>query len=189
MDISEINKKLRKSLDGKRYAHSIGVAETAAEMAERFGADTDKAYLAGLLHDCAKCISYDESLLLAKKYNCELDDVTLKCPGIVHAPVGAVVARYEYDTEDCEILDAICYHTAAREKMTLLDKIIYVADMAEPSRTFDGVEDLRRLTKEDIDLAFCEALRFSLLFNIKKGNIMHPNTLYAWNEMCKNKHR
>lgn len=184
MDIKEIKEKLKTALDEKRYNHSISVADEAVRLAKRYGYDEDKAYLAGLVHDCAKCITYSDAI----KSGCELDRETLACPGVVHAPVGAYVAEREYGITDIEILDAIRYHTVAREKMTLLDKIIYLADIIEPYRDFDGVEELRKLCNEDLDLAFCEALRRSVVFNIEKGNIIHPNTLYAWNEMCmKNK--
>lgn len=184
MDIKEIKEKLKTALDEKRYNHSISVADEAVRLAKRYGYDKDKAYMAGLVHDCAKCITYSDAI----KSGCELDRETLACPGVVHAPVGAYVAEREYGITDIEILDAIRYHTVAREKMTLLDKIIYLADIIEPYRDFDGVEELRKLCNEDLDLAFCEALRRSVVFNIEKGNIIHPNTLYAWNEMCiKNK--
>lgn len=184
MEIKEIEKKLRIELDEKRYKHSISVADEARRLADLYGADKEKAYLAGLIHDCAKCVPYSDAV----KTGCELDRETLACPGVVHAPVGAYIAEHEYGITDTEVLDAIRYHTVARESMTMLDKIIYLADITEPYRDFEGVENLRKLCNEDIDLAFCEALRRSLLFNIEKGNIMHPNTLYAWNEMCiKNK--
>ncbi len=184
MDIKEIKEKLKTVLDEKRYNHSISVANEAVRLANRYGYDEDKAYLAGLIHDCAKCIPYNDAI----KSGCELDRETLACPGVVHAPVGSYVAEHEYGITDIEILDAIRYHTVARAKMTLLDKIIYLADIIEPYRDFDGVENLRKLCNENLDLAFCEALRRSVVFNIEKGNIIHPNTLYAWNEMCmKNK--
>lgn len=190
MTIKEIEKKLKNELDEKRYKHSLSVADEAVRLAGLYGVNKEKAYLAGLVHDCAKCLPYDIAIEMAKKHGCVLDTETLACPGVVHAPVGAVVAEHEYGISDTEILDAICYHTVARREMTLLDKIIYLADIIEPYRDFAGVESLRRLCEEDIDLAFCEALRRSLQFNIEKGNIMHPNTLYAWNEMCiKNKHK
>lgn len=184
MNIDEIDRRLKKELDEPRYRHSKGVADEAKRLAKISGIDKGKAYLAGLIHDCAKCISYDESVKLAKKYGCELDRMTLECPGVIHAPVGAVVAEHEYGITDREILDAIRRHTVAGMNMTLLDKIIYIADMTETNRDFEGVLKLRSLCDKDIDAAYCEALRRSVVYNIKKGNIVHPDTLYAWNEMC-----
>lgn len=187
-NIEQINNSLKNMLDEKRYCHSVGVANEAVRIAELVGYDTDRAYLAGLIHDCAKRIPYDESVRIAQDNGEVLDSVTLACPGIVHAPVGAVIARREFGITDNEILNAVRYHTVAREKMTLLEKIIYIADMTEPNRNFDGVEELRQACCCDIDAAFFKTLRQSVIFNMEKGNILHPNTIYAWNELCmKNK--
>ena len=131
-------------------------------------------------------MSYDEMIDTAKRYGYTFDGMTLACPGIMHADVGALLAQYEYGIDDTGILDAIRYHTVARVGMTSLEKIIYIADMAEPMRDFDGVDRLRELSKSDLDKAFLEALRLSLEFNVKKKNIIHPNTLLAYNEVLTN---
>ncbi len=186
-DIKAIDEKLKNALDEKRYNHSIGVRDEAKRMAELFGADISKALIAGFVHDCAKRMSFRESIQICEKYGVLLDDITKLCPPVIHAPAGAVIAEREYGILDKEILDAIRFHTVARAGMTLLDKIIYVADMTEPQRDFDGVEKLRKLSETDINLAYQEAIRLSLVFNLCKGNLIHPNTLYAWNETCKNK--
>ncbi len=185
--IPEMDEKLCNSLSEKRYTHSVYVAHTAVDMAEAFGADKSKAFIAGLMHDCAKGMDYKTAVAYAQEHGCSLDKETLNCPGIVHAPVGAVAAEVEYGITDSEILDAIRYHTVARENATLLDKIIYVADMIEPMRDFEEVNRLRELAKKDIDAAYTETLKISLKFNLEKGNIIHPNTLYAWNEILVNK--
>lgn len=190
MNVDQIDSKLKKELDDARYRHSKGVADEARRLAGIAGVDKDKAYLAGLVHDCAKCIPYDDSVRIAQKYGYSLDRITLECPGVIHAPIGAIVAEREYGITDREILNAVRRHTVAGEKMTLLDKIIYIADMTEPNRDFDGVLKLRSLCEKNIEFAYCEALRRSVIYNIKKGNIVHPDTLYAWNEMCiENKHK
>lgn len=185
MDTETIKRKLQQSLDKKRYIHSIGVAKTAEEYARRLGISCDVAYMAGLLHDCAKCMSAKEIETACRKYNIKLDPDTLECPPIIHAPVGAVIAENEYDIKNIEILDAIRYHTVAREGMTLLDKIIYLADMTEPSRDYNGVKELRDLANEDILEAYKAAVARLLLFNIKKEKVIHRNTLIAWNELCR----
>lgn len=187
MDIEQINNSLKNMLDEKRYCHSVGVANEAVRIAELVGYDTERTYLAGLIHDCAKRIPYDEAVRIAKDNGEVLDNVTLACPGIVHAPVGAVIAKREFGITDDEILNAVRYHTVAREKMTLLEKIIYIADMTEPNRDFDGVEELRQVCCGDIDTAFFKTLRQSVIFNMEKGNTLHPNTIYAWNELCMKK--
>ena len=185
-DIAKIDEALNTALGKKRYTHSVYVAHMAVDMAKVFGVDTNKAYIAGLIHDCAKAMSYDMMLNTAKKYGYTIDEITLQCSGIMHADIGALLARYEYGIEDNEILDAIRYHTVARCGMTKLDKIIYVADMAEPMRDFDGVELLRKLAETDLDEEYFLALIKSLKFNLDKKNIIHPNTLYAYNEVLIN---
>lgn len=185
MDNKELQKKLGSSLKKKRFEHSLGVCGEAVRMAALFGADEEKAYIAGLLHDCAKCLSRDEETEVCKKYNIYLDDMTDRCHAVAHAPIGAVLAEHEYGITDPEILDAIRYHTVARADMTLLDKIIYVADMTEPNRDYDGADELRKLAKKNIDAAYREAVRQSLIHNLNKGAIIHPNTLEAWNSICK----
>ena len=185
MNKKQMQDKLKRSLKKKRFEHSLGVCAEAVRMAELFGADANKAYIAGILHDCAKCLTRDEEKDICEKYGFEPDEMTQICHPVLHAPLGAIVARYEYGVEDPEILDAIRYHTVARSGMTLLDKIIYVADMTEPHRDYEGVEILRRLSKKNIDSAFYEAVRQSLLHNVKKGAVIHPGTLDAWNAVCK----
>ena len=180
MDINEIKIKLEASLGQKRYQHSLGVASLAREMARVFGADEDRAYLAGLLHDCAKLP--EKMVELTERYGDVLDSDTLACPPVIHAPVGAILAREEYGITDSEILSAIARHTVAGEGMSLLDKIIYIADMAEESRDFDGVTEIRKYCLTDINKAYKTTLLQSLMFNISGGRIVHPDTLRAWNE-------
>ncbi len=175
--------KLKKTLKPKRYQHSMGVAKTAKKLAVRFGADADKAYLAGMLHDCAKLPDMKDQLKLAAKYGMEFDEITARCPAVIHAPLGARHAREEYGVDDVEILDAIEFHTVGRADMTLMDKIIYVADMIEPTRDFRGVGKLRRLAGKNIDDAFIACLKESIEHNAKKESVIHPNTLEAWNYM------
>ena len=186
ISIAEIDEKLGQVLSEKRYTHSVYVAHTASDLAERFGYDRNKAFIAGLIHDCAKYMTYDVMLQTAKQYGYTLDETTLHCPGVIHADIGALVEEHEYGISDTEILDAIRYHTVARKGMTLLDKIIYLADIIEPNRDFDGVDVLRELSKKDLDKAFFEALKFSLGYNLKKETIIHPATLDAWNDVLIN---
>jgi predicted HD superfamily hydrolase involved in NAD metabolism len=184
MNDNEIRALLEQSLKRKRFEHSLGVCDEAVKMARLFGADEKKAYTAGLLHDCAKCLTHDEENELMARYKFEPDEMTKKCHPVLHAPLGALVAKHIYKVEDEEILDAIRYHTVARRGMTLLDKIVYVADMTEPNRDFDGVSELRQLAAKDIDKAFKAAIRQGLIHNIKKETFIHPGTLEAWNEIC-----
>ena len=183
MTENEMKEKLKAALKPKRYIHSMGVCDTAHRMAARFGVDTKKAYLAGLLHDCAKCFENEKQIGLCKEYGIELSRITLECPAVIHAPLGAAIAKAEYGINDKEILQAILFHTTGGWNMTKLDKIIYIADMIEPSRDYPGVEDLRKEAEKDLDNAMLMALKSTLEFNIKKGNIVHPDTINAWNDL------
>lgn len=138
------------------------------------------------MHDCAKGYDTDEQIELCQKYGVVLDDITLACKPVIHAPLGAKIAKTEYGVNDKDVLDAIMCHTVAKENMSLLDKIIYIADMIEPMRDFDGVEELRKAAYENIDRAFILGLKQSIVFNAQKNKIIHPNTLSAWNYMLMN---
>ncbi len=134
-DISKIKKKLKKKLDKERYHHTLDVASTAVCMAMRYEVDLETANLAGLLHDCAKCIPDDEKYELCAKYNISLSDAERQNPSLLHAKLGAYIARDKYGVKDQEILDAITWHTTGKADMTTLEKIIFIADYIEPGRT------------------------------------------------------
>lgn len=175
--------KLKAVLKPKRYQHSLGVCSEAVKLAKLYGVDHDKAYFAGLLHDCAKGCDVDAQIKLCKKFGIELDHITLACPAVIHAPLGAEIAKREFGIKDEEILDAIKWHTVAKAGMTKLGKIIYIADMIEPMRDYDGVDELRKKAYENLDEAMIEALRQSIEYNLEKNVLVHPNTLEAWNDI------
>lgn len=179
----ELMEKLKGSMSKRRFEHSQSVCATAVEMAERFGADCDKAWLAGMLHDCAKGMSTAEQITKCGEYGIFLDEITLVCSPVIHAPLGAEIARRIYGVEDKEVLDAIRKHTVGGCNMSLLDKIIYTADMIEPNRSFNGVEELRQVAKNDINQAYLKCIKQSLLFNINENKIIHPSTLDSYNEL------
>ena len=144
---------LKVNLDSERYEHSLGVAECAEELAERFGLDKEKAYFCGLIHDCAKCIPSDE----LKRSICDCDDL---CEGELlnlktyHAPVGAILAKRELDVCDEEILSAIRWHTLGNIKMTDFEKIIFIADKIEKrTRPIEHRESIERALEQSLDHA------------------------------------
>lgn len=170
--------KLKKELDHQRYVHTLGVEETAREMAVIFGEDAEKAALAGLLHDCAKCMPLSQMLKTAKHE--EIDPLMKESKALMHALSGMCVARDVYNVADEEVLSAIRWHTTGRAGMTALEKIIYLADMIEPGRKpFDGLEELRALCRSDLDEAMHRALRMSLEHVLSQGKSLHPDTLAA----------
>ena len=119
-NITKIQKKLRKELDDDRYRHTLGVMYTSAALAMRYGADLMKAQIAGLLHDCAKCIPNDKKLKLCDKYGIPVTKVENDAPFLLHSKLGAYLAKTKYGVEDEEILEAIVWHTTGKPAMTRL---------------------------------------------------------------------
>lgn len=133
-DYRRIRHKLEKELDPDRYEHTLGVAVTARMLARIHGADAEDAYVAGLLHDCAKNISHKDKLDLVEKAGMEISQTERDNPGLLHAKAGAVIARKVYGIEDEDILNSISSHTTGRPGMSLLEKIVFTADYIEPGR-------------------------------------------------------
>jgi len=176
-----MNEIIKKILSEKRYIHSVGVAETAKRLAERLEVSPDKAYTAGIVHDIAKEMSPEAMINFCNEHKITVNEVEKRNAALLHAPVGAALI-HDYGIEDKEISDAVKYHTVGRAGMSLLEKIIYLSDMIEPSRKYNEVEMLRNLCKEDFHKAFAEALRQSMIWNLQKGCLIHEGTLQAWND-------
>ncbi|MDO4513273.1 MAG: bis(5'-nucleosyl)-tetraphosphatase (symmetrical) YqeK [Lachnospiraceae bacterium] len=158
-----LRKQMEKVQDEKRYEHTLGVAFTAASLAMRYGADVRKAQIAGLLHDCAKCMTNEERINLCKKNKIEITEIEHANPFLLHAKVGAFLAKEKYDITDNEILSAISYHTTGRPEMTLLEKIVYIADYIEPGRkTAPNLDEVRRLAFENLEEALYKILSDTL---------------------------
>lgn len=164
-----------------RYNHSLRVIEIAIELAKIYGEDIEKTKTAALLHDCGKYLDKISLLKKANDFDIILDSVMEANIELIHGPLGSRIAEVEYGIDNKEILDAIYYHTTGRENMTLLDKIIYIADYIEPSRTFHGIEEIRRLAYVDIDKSILKALDTTILFLINKDKLIHRNTIGARN--------
>lgn len=170
--------KLKKALDAQRFAHTIGVEKTARRMASLFGEDEEKAALAGLLHDCAKCMPLSQMIKAAK--DVPLDEEMLSSKALMHAVAGMCVAKGTYGVNDEDVLRAIRWHTTGHAGMTNLEKIVYLADMVEPGRkAYLGLEELRKLCGTDLDAAMHMALRMSLEHVLAQGKTLHPDTLAA----------
>ena len=152
--INKIRKQMKRILHAKRFEHTLGVAYTAANLASIYNEDIDKAFIAGLLHDCAKCYSAEKNLKLCKIYNIVLNDVELSHTALLHSKVGAYLAEHKYKITDSDILNAILYHTTGRCNMSTLEKIIYIADYIEPTRKASpNLEESRKLAFQDLDQA------------------------------------
>ena len=132
--ILKIQHTLKKELDENRYHHTLGVMYTSASMAMRYDVDVQKALYAGLLHDCAKCIPSDKKIRLCEKYGLPVSSVEKENPSLLHARLGAYLAHEKYGVKDEEIIYAIESHTTGRPGMSMLEKIVYIADYIEPGR-------------------------------------------------------
>ncbi|MBO8172927.1 MAG: bis(5'-nucleosyl)-tetraphosphatase (symmetrical) YqeK [Bacillaceae bacterium] len=177
--------KVKEQLTEPRYQHTLGVMETAVKLAERYGADTHKAELAAILHDYCKYWKQDklEQIILETPHI--PDDLIDYGVELWHAPAGAEVVKRDLNVTDEEVLDAIRYHTSGRAGMTLLDKVIWMADYIEPGRDFPGVDEVRKLAESDLDQAMLRALDNTIMFLIQKGKKIYPRTLAARNDLIK----
>ena len=184
MEYQEMQALLAERLKKSRYIHSLGVADTAAFLAQRFGVDVQQAKIAGLLHDCAREYPNDTMLAEAEKRHIPYTDVERSMPLLLHAYIGARRIQECYGVESQEISQAIWRHTVGGEHMTNLDKIIYFADMIEPSREYPGVDELRRLSREAVlDEMVLAGLSQSIAFVLHKQHLIHPDTVLARNEI------
>lgn len=150
--IEDIQNKLRKKLKGNRYIHTLGVEYTSVCLAMKYEADLEKAELAGLLHDCAKELPAEKLIKICSDHGEKISTMEFKQPFLLHGKAGACLARNKFGVEDEDVLDAIRYHTTGRPAMTLLEKIVFVADYIEPNRKkADNLTELRHLAFEDLD--------------------------------------
>lgn len=177
MELTEIRKKVKKKLEKERYEHTKGVMYTAASLAMANGSDINQAMFAGLLHDCAKCIPNEEKLALCKKYGIPVSKFELDSPYLLHAKLGAFLAQKEYDITDAEIIHAIEVHTTGAPDMSLLDKIIFVADYIEPNRDkAPNLTAIRRLAFSNLDACVAQILKDTLDYLKKRGGSIDPQT-------------
>jgi predicted HD superfamily hydrolase involved in NAD metabolism len=182
MDRNEALRVVKEQLTEHRYEHTIGVMETAVVLAKRFHVDQKKAELAAIFHDYAKFRPKEEmrSWIIKEKLPDELLEHNIE---LWHAPVGALLVEKEVGISDPDILNAIRYHTSGRRGMTTLEKVIYLADYIEPGRKFPGVDEVRELAKQDLDLALIKALQNTIIFLMKKNSPIYPDTFHTYNDL------
>ncbi len=180
--IETLTEDMKKILSKKRLSHAINVKNTAIELAQYYGINESKAAIAGVLHDCAKALKPDVLIDKCEKYNIAPDPIMIRQTELLHAPVGAHIARDIYGIIDEEIFNAIFYHTTGRKCMSPLEKIIYISDSIEPGREFVGVEVARNLAYQNIDKCFVFCADSAIQYITKKGGLIHPNTVEARND-------
>ncbi len=183
-DLEQIKKELIQRNDFRKE-HTLSVVKVAVNMARKYEANIHKVKLAGLLHDYARNYENKKLLEIVEKNNIKIDKWEKEIPDLLHSPVGAFLAKNEFEVKDEEILNAIRYHTIGRPEMTLLEKIIFVADVIEPKRNFPGVDLMREKIEVDLDKAVILVCDFTIKYNIDRKRIIHPNTLLTRNSLLK----
>lgn len=174
---------LRSRLRPERYVHSLGVAETAGRLAERYGTDVRKARLAGLLHDVTKNLTAEEQREWLRKTGEDANDGLMRSPGVWHAVTGAYFVRDELGLTDEDIFRMIYWHTSGHAGMKTDEKTVYVADFVEPNRKYPGVESLRNLAFRNLDAAALEGVSFCLIENVKKNKFIYEATMAFYNDL------
>ena len=178
LSLSQLRPVALSYLKHKRIPHVLGTEQEAIRLAERYGADVEKARRAALLHDCTKKLDMEEQLALCRRYGTQLDELEQKALKLLPSQPGAAIARDVFGVDD-EIYSAIWYHTTGHANMTKLEKIIYLADYIEPSRDFPGVDKLRKVCYEDLDRGLLMGLEMTIEEMTSMGNPVHHATIEA----------
>ncbi len=173
---------LNERLGEYRLRHSLEVAKESRTLALLYGADEEKAYTAGLLHDVMKETDEKRQLQILRDFGILLDKVEESTPKLWHAISGAVFIRHYLHIEDEDILNAVRFHTVGREGMSLLEKILFVADFTSADRDYPDVEVMRRLSRESLDAAIDHGVIYTIRELAASGSPIHPNTVALYNE-------
>ncbi len=179
---TEYKKILQERLTPKRYHHSLCVADEAVRLAKKYGGDTQKAYLAGLLHDITKNASEEEHLHIFREFDIMLNDIEKNAEKLWHAISGAAYIEHILGINDTEIITAVRYHTTARKNMTQLEKILYLADFTSADRDYDDVDIMRQKLEISMEDALQYALSYTINDLVSRDKPLHLDTVEAYNE-------
>ena len=175
---------LQKRLSPKRYFHSLCVADEALRLAEKYGADKDKAYLSGLLHDITKNATQEEHFEIFDTFEIKLNEIEKNSEKLWHAISGAAYVKYVLNITDEETFNAIRYHTTAKPDMPMMTKVLYLADFTSKDRDYPDVDVIREL----VDISLDKALKYALSYTVKdlaeKECAIHIDTVSAYNQIC-----
>lgn len=177
---------LRERLSNYRLNHSLEVAKSAKYLAEKYGGDSEKMYLAGLLHDIFKEADEIETFYYAEKYGMDFSPLERNTKKLWHAMVGAEYIKHELNITDEEIITAVRYHTTARAGMSLHEKILFIADFISADRDYNGVERMREKAEVSLESAIIEGLSFSIAELAENEKPIHPDSVAAYNEVVLN---
>lgn len=179
---NEFKEILKNRLTEKRYIHSLNVADSAKKLAKLYGYDEEVAYTAGLIHDCCKDTPVGLQLSYMLENGVELSEYELGVAKLYHSICGSVFVKKEFGIDNQDIINAVRYHTTGRKNMSLLEKIIFIADFISDERDYNGVEIMREKAVKSLDEAIVEGLSFTIKDLIDQGRIIHPDTLDAYND-------
>ena len=171
-------------LTQKRYHHSVCVEKEAVRLAKKYGANVEKASVAGILHDIMKDLPSQEQLKMMVQFDIILTEVERSAQKLWHAKLGAAYIEKELQIEDREILDAVRYHTTGRENMTLLDQVLFIADFTSEDRDYPGVEDMRKAADSSLQDAMLHGMQFTIQDLAECYKPIHPDTIAAYNQVC-----
>ena len=183
MKLQAMQDLLQAALPKKRYEHSLGVLAAAKELAAIYEVDLKKTAIAALLHDCGREIPTKESVGKALELGVVVDPIEKSQPILLHAKLGVYYAKHKYGVADKEILKAIRLHTTGDAGMDKLAKIVYLADLIEPHRDYEGVEVLRELVKQDLDTAMVRAYGQTMQYLLAQNLLIHPSCVAGYNEI------
>lgn len=182
MEYKQMEEKLKEMLPERRLQHSFNVSKCAVKLSKIYNCDEEKAKIAGLVHDCAKYFTDDQIENCIKKFNIELDSLEENNIALSHSVIGSYVAKEVFNIDDEEIINAIKYHTTGRENMSILEKVIYMADLIEEGRNFPKVEELRELTYSGkLEEALLMSFNNTIKFVIDNNQLIHTRTVKARN--------
>ena len=177
---------IRPLMGDRRYNHSINVAKEAVTLAKLYGADEEKAYIAGILHDITKELPIDEQLQIMQDGGIILDNVQKTAPKLWHGISGSVYIQTNPGIKDPDIINAIRYHTTGRAGMSLLEKVIFVADFTSEERDYDGAEIMRQKSRESLEEAMIFGFQFTLFDLTKRKLAIHPDEVFCYNDIILN---
>lgn len=177
---------LKRRLTEKRFYHCLCVCDEAVRLAEKYGADQNKAYFAGLLHDITKDSDREYHFELFKKYGYTPDSLEAGEKKLWHAKSAPLLLKNELGVDDAEILSAISCHTTAKPRMSLLEKVLYIADFTSADRSYEGIEEIREAAEKGLSYAMDIALSYTIEDLVSRRKAVHPDTFAAYNDFVLN---
>lgn len=186
MNLNDYKEIIKPMISERRYIHCVNVSKEAVFLANKYGADEEKAAIAGMLHDITKEMDNDEQLQIIHDSGIILDNVQKKAPKLWHGITGSLYIKNNLGIDDEDILNSIRYHTTGRAGMSILEKVIFVADFTSDERTYNGVETMREKSRKSLEEAMLYGFRFTFSDLTKRGLAIHPDEIFCYNEIVLN---